>query len=503
MMQCREIDELMVDFLYQELDATQADAFHSHVDGCPRCGAELRSMQRTRQALRALPELEPSPAVSARLLHEASRRKPRAEEQGGGILGWFQRFIAPIMAHPGLAAAASIALVVGIAGFLRMRGKVDERAPTVAAADTRSAPAAAGEPEKTAAAVPPEPEGAAPAEPAAAPVTGELAREEAERGRDVVAAKKPDLRSFDAPDAPKGYTSKVPAPPVVAAAPKAAPAPSKYKAATKSAKEELAKDQKDLDSSADRQGRMSSTNEAQALKNGVRAPAGDDLIGGTSSGLAAGGGEKQRESAAAHAEPPRPAPNASPAAPPPPPAPEQATQDEIAQKAIYADKSAAKPMEQKKAAPAPARKPAPSLESPAALAPPATTTPAPGARADSANSRGAGPQGQAQAPASPPADAAAPPAAQQQEKLPPDEAKLREAQKSASSGNCEQALTIGRSLAKSNPEFYRRRVAGDPILRQCEAEAAKRRNKASPQRAAEPKQSLDEEAKPSNTELSK
>src|SRR6185503_6501515 len=129
MMECRDIDELMVDFIYQELDAEKTEAFRTHVSGCARCGAEIQSLQRTRQALRSLPEAEPSPAVSARLLHEAGKRAAKAE--AGGFFGWLAKMIGPVMAHPAWAAAASLLLVAGVAGFLSLRGKVSERAQHV------------------------------------------------------------------------------------------------------------------------------------------------------------------------------------------------------------------------------------------------------------------------------------------------------------------------------------------------------------------------------------
>jgi anti-sigma factor RsiW len=83
MMQCRDIDELMVEFLYQELEGERLADFQKHVEGCAHCGAEMKSLMRTRQALRALPEAEPSPAVSARLLHEAAKRTAPAPERAG------------------------------------------------------------------------------------------------------------------------------------------------------------------------------------------------------------------------------------------------------------------------------------------------------------------------------------------------------------------------------------------------------------------------------------
>src|SRR5687768_2755550 len=125
MMQCKDIDELMVDFLYQELDDDKMQAWNAHVGACAACGTEMNSLQRTRQALRALPELEPSQAVSTRLLNEAGKRAARSKAvEGGGLLDWLHRLVGPIMAHPAWAAAASLLIVVGVAGFLSMRGKV-------------------------------------------------------------------------------------------------------------------------------------------------------------------------------------------------------------------------------------------------------------------------------------------------------------------------------------------------------------------------------------------
>ncbi|HKA86267.1 MAG TPA: zf-HC2 domain-containing protein [Haliangiales bacterium] len=122
MMQCRDIDELMVDFLYQELGEPQAKAFEEHVHDCARCEAELASLARTRQALRAIPQLEPSPAVSARLLHEAARRAPKVAEERVGILARLREFFAPLARHPAwVGAAASVLLVAGLASVLTLR----------------------------------------------------------------------------------------------------------------------------------------------------------------------------------------------------------------------------------------------------------------------------------------------------------------------------------------------------------------------------------------------
>lgn len=132
MMQCRDIEELMMEYLYQELDAAQAEAFKAHVGGCARCGAELASLERTRLAVRSLPELDPPAAVTARLLHEAAKRaRPAPEEARGGIVGWIASLFRPVALHPAFSAVAALVLIGGVAGFLAMKGKVSDRPPMI------------------------------------------------------------------------------------------------------------------------------------------------------------------------------------------------------------------------------------------------------------------------------------------------------------------------------------------------------------------------------------
>lgn len=138
--ECSKIDELMMDFLYQELDADAATQVKAHVDGCARCGAELASLSRTRETVRGLPDLEPPPKISALLLHEAAKRKPQGAAAAGGIWEAILRFFGPIQAHPAWAAAASVVLVAGIAGYLAKRGFVSEKTPVLAPATETISP---------------------------------------------------------------------------------------------------------------------------------------------------------------------------------------------------------------------------------------------------------------------------------------------------------------------------------------------------------------------------
>jgi anti-sigma factor RsiW len=166
-MDCRQIEELMMDYLYQELDADQTSAYRAHLTTCASCGAQLAGYERTRLAVRELPDIEPPAEVTARLLQEAARRPVRALEpvgaaatigargvaaasmEGKGAWAWLTGWMQPIFAHPGFAAAAGLILVAGIAGLLAMRGKLDlsASAPQSAAPP----PAAASVPEAEAA----------------------------------------------------------------------------------------------------------------------------------------------------------------------------------------------------------------------------------------------------------------------------------------------------------------------------------------------------------------
>jgi len=140
MLDCTKIDSLMMDWLYEELDESTTATFDQHVAGCAHCEGELASLQRTRSALKGLPEVEPPLALSNILLHEAAKSAPVSTAKGplDERDGLFTRFVAwfgPVLRHPGLAAAACLVLVAGVAGSLYMQGKGGYAGPT---AETRA-----------------------------------------------------------------------------------------------------------------------------------------------------------------------------------------------------------------------------------------------------------------------------------------------------------------------------------------------------------------------------
>lgn len=126
MLDCSKIDELMMDWLYQELDESSSARVAEHVEGCPRCSAEASALQRTRAAFRDLSPAEPPVALSAILLHEAARRAPaaaapRAAAAEEGLWARIKSWFRPIALHPAAAAIATLVVVAGVAGTLYVR----------------------------------------------------------------------------------------------------------------------------------------------------------------------------------------------------------------------------------------------------------------------------------------------------------------------------------------------------------------------------------------------
>jgi hypothetical protein len=143
-----DIDALLIGALYGELTPADEARLSSHLESHPADRSALAGLRHAREAVRdsRILEvlLEPPQAVSALLLQEAHRRAPRATGEGGE--GWFARLARSFLAHPAMAAATMLVLVLGVAGTLYMRNGASEldtrTAPEVAtAAPTAAAPA--------------------------------------------------------------------------------------------------------------------------------------------------------------------------------------------------------------------------------------------------------------------------------------------------------------------------------------------------------------------------
>lgn len=119
--------ELVLDYVYGELDEAQKRTFEEHLPACARCQREVASFGKVRAAVkRVMPPVEPSGslggALHAQLMHAAAQRKPRR-----GILLAFPR---KIIQHPALSAAAMFVIVGGAFALNWSHGKLAMPAPT-------------------------------------------------------------------------------------------------------------------------------------------------------------------------------------------------------------------------------------------------------------------------------------------------------------------------------------------------------------------------------------
>jgi hypothetical protein len=141
--------ELLVDYVYGELDEARKRTFEEHLPACARCRQQAASFGRVRTAVkRVMPDVEPPAQLAgplhAQLMHAAAQHKPRR-----GLLLAFPR---KIVQHPALSAAAMFVLVGGAIAINWSRGQLamptaehvaEAPKPVETAANTPAPPSAA------------------------------------------------------------------------------------------------------------------------------------------------------------------------------------------------------------------------------------------------------------------------------------------------------------------------------------------------------------------------
>lgn len=73
---CKELVELVTDYLEGALPAAEHRRFDEHIAGCPYCAVYLEQMRQTIDALGHLPEKSLEPAALDTLLAHFRRHKP-------------------------------------------------------------------------------------------------------------------------------------------------------------------------------------------------------------------------------------------------------------------------------------------------------------------------------------------------------------------------------------------------------------------------------------------
>ena len=123
----QDIDALLIGALYGELTPADEARLAAHLESHPADRGALDDLKSARAAVRESRifdlQLDPPQSVSALLLQEAHRRAPKrvVADDGERKESWFYRFTRAFMAHPAMAAAAMLVLVVGVAGTLYMK----------------------------------------------------------------------------------------------------------------------------------------------------------------------------------------------------------------------------------------------------------------------------------------------------------------------------------------------------------------------------------------------
>lgn len=121
MVERQDIDALLISALYGELTPSEETRLAAHLESHPGDRSALADLTHARSLVRESRllqvQLEPPQSISALLMKEATRcaPKPAAAE------GWFARFVRSFAAHPAMAAAAMLVIVLGVATLVTKR----------------------------------------------------------------------------------------------------------------------------------------------------------------------------------------------------------------------------------------------------------------------------------------------------------------------------------------------------------------------------------------------
>jgi hypothetical protein len=123
-----EVTSHLFALLYPDEDVAESAGTSDYEDA-----TELSDFRSVLGHFRDLPEEEPPPAVSNKLLALAAQHAPAARKVGGkSIWERLSDFLLPAVYHPGLASAATLVLVAGLGATLYVNGKSQVAEPMVA-----------------------------------------------------------------------------------------------------------------------------------------------------------------------------------------------------------------------------------------------------------------------------------------------------------------------------------------------------------------------------------
>jgi len=112
-MNCERATELWSSYCENEIDAGDRLELEGHLTGCRVCAEGLAAFQKTMQALKDLPPMEPSPSFDARLARALAEENLRESEPWHAKLGVWCARLAP--------AAGAVAAVFAISFYLALQ----------------------------------------------------------------------------------------------------------------------------------------------------------------------------------------------------------------------------------------------------------------------------------------------------------------------------------------------------------------------------------------------
>ncbi|MBL9017965.1 MAG: hypothetical protein JNL83_27510 [Myxococcales bacterium] len=146
MLERQEIDALLISALYGELTPSEESRLAAHFEAHPADKTALATLTSTRDAVRESRilqvQVDPPPSITTVILQEAARRAPKQQEEREG---WFARLAKAFMAHPAMAAAAMLVVVLGVTTLVNNR-KGDHFAESTAPSSSQVASERAGSP---------------------------------------------------------------------------------------------------------------------------------------------------------------------------------------------------------------------------------------------------------------------------------------------------------------------------------------------------------------------
>ncbi|MEO8701937.1 MAG: hypothetical protein ABI867_17970 [Kofleriaceae bacterium] len=317
-----DIDALLISALYGELTPADEARLQTHLDSHPADKTALADLTLARNAVREsrilTVQLEPPQAVSALLLQEAARRAPKlVEARPEQREGWFQRFVRSFAAHPAMAAAAMLVIVLGVASTMYVRGRTqfaDQTAESPGAAD----PSFGGAPGSAAAVAP----AADPATITTDVVVAETKKLEAAAGSAFEAHYSDDGYKSGGKDLAKAEGAQAQAKADAPAPPKAAPQRRKGGETYLSGDRLKAPQPMDLDSAPAEERRQGDgkLDAAESVADEKQNTRGRNVGAGSAAGPGAGGNAPVAPVVSDSRVTRGPATSPSPAPPPPPPA---------------------------------------------------------------------------------------------------------------------------------------------------------------------------------------